>query len=216
MQNITRKASHILGVGKSGTGKTSYAERYIIGSHHDRVFIYDHQGEFQQRLHLFPCYDIDEMLLRAGKERILCFDYSAAYPGQLEECFELFCAEIFEFHKNYMVPQKREGLLVCDEIQKCTSPNNMPQPWKDIVQTGRRFNLDSFALSQQPNEIHNSHRNQITEFICYRLQEERALKWVSEAGVDVERVKKLPDLHYLWQNMQTGEAREGRIDYPKK
>lgn len=216
MQNIQRKAFHGLGVGKSGTGKTSYLERYIIGSHHERVLIYDHQGEFQQRLNLLPVYDFDDMLERARTERILCFDYSAAYEGEMEETFELFCEWCFWFAKEFLNPQKKEGLMVCDEVQKCTTPNYMPKPFKNIVQTGRRFNLDTFCLSQQPNELHNSYRNQVTEFVCYRLQDERATEWVRQAGVDVDVVKRLPDLNYLWQNMQSGEVRTGKIDYPKK
>lgn len=216
MQNILRKARHDVIVGKSGTGKTSYAERYIVGSHHDRVWIYDHQGEFQQRLNLLPVYDFDELYERASKERILCFDYSAAYPGQLEECFDLFCTYIFDFNRQFLVPKKFEALFVCDEVQKCTGPQNMPQPFKDIVQTGRRFNLDTLCLSQQPNELHNSHRNQITHFTAYRLIDYRALEWIDKLGVDTDPITKLPDLHYRWHDLANGEIREGKIDYPVK
>lgn len=213
-QNIKRKASHVLVVGKSGTGKTSYAERYIIGSHHARVFIYDHQGEFQERLNLFPVRTFEELEIRLPAERILCFDYSYNYPGQLEYCFEIFCAQCFSIAKDYMTPMNKESLFVCDEVQKTMTTAQLPQDFKNILQTGRRFNLDSLSMSQQPNELHNSLRNQVTEFVAYRLQDARALKWVDEAGIDIAVVSKLPDLSYLWKNMQTGEERVAKIDYP--
>lgn len=216
MQSIKRKASHVLVCGKSGTGKTSYAERYIIGSHHDRIFIFDHQSEFQERLALFPVFTFEDMQERLRTERILCFDYTKHYFGHLEETYEAFCDWCFYTSKDYLQPLGKESLMMTDEIQKTMTTASLPQPLKNILQTGRRFNLDTLSTSQQPNELHNSLRNQVTEFVCYRLQDQRALKWVCEAGIDIDVVSKLPDLSYLWKNMQTGEERIAIIDYPEK
>ncbi len=213
MHNIKRDARHILGVGMSGMGKTGYGERYIIGSHHSRVLIYDHQGEFQQRLNLFPVKNFEEVARRLPNERILCFDYSFEYRGQLEECFAYFCSQVFDICKDELVPLGKEALFVCDEIQKCLGPNTLPQPFKDIIQTGRRFNLDTLSLSQQPNELHNSLRNQVTEFVSFKLQDARALKWVDEMGMPVDKIAKLPKLNYYWKNTHTGEERDGKISY---
>lgn len=215
--NILRKASHVFVAGKSGKGKTSYAERYIVGSHHDRVFIFDHQGEFQHRLHVEPVIDFSELWERAAKERILCFDFSLHFPGELEDTFDQFCATVFELSRYYLQPAEIETLFVCDEIQKVTGPFNAPKPLKDIMQTGRRYALDSLTMSQAPNEVHNTLRNQITELVLFNLVEENSLKFAANLGIDVSQVLELPDLTYNWYNLASGEQRlRQKIVYPAK
>lgn len=215
-QNIKRTASHLLVTGMSGMGKTSYVERYLAGSYHDFVFIFDHQTEFFERLNLIPCYDFSDMEKSMQDNRIICFDYTLKYYGRLEAIFEAFCDYVFELSRNVLLPANYESLMVCDEIQKVIGPNTLPQSYKNVIQTGRRFNIDTAQLSQQPNELHNSLRNQVTEFVTYKLQDDRALKWVSEMGIDIEMVRGLPNLSYHWKNMHTGEERDGKIDYPLK
>ena len=212
--NILRKSSSVGITGKSGTGKTSYAERYIVGAHYSRVFIYDHQdAEFSKRLNLIPCFDLDEMFDRARTERILAFDYAAAYPGQLEECFDLFCDLVFDFSGQNLNPVGYESLFVVDELQFCTGPMTMPPAFQKIVQTGRRNGVDLLWLSQQPNEIHNRVRNQCTEYVTFQMIDDRALDWAEKLGVSPEAIRELPELHYLWRNTRTGEERTGEITF---
>lgn len=213
--NIERKASHVLTCGKSGKGKTTYNLRYLIGSHHDRVFIYDHQGEFAERLHLVPITSFEELRKRAAKERFLCFDYSQAFPGQMEETFDMFCGFVFDLCVEHLEPQGIESILVCDEVQKCTTVNECPQPLKNVMQTGRRFNLDSALMSQQPNRIHNEVREQVTELVMFQLKDENSLKFVKKMGLDEQPIIDLPDLHYIWFNLSNGESRKSEVKYTK-
>ena len=213
--NIIRKASHVLVCGMSGMGKTGYGERYIIGSHHGRVFIFDHQAEFFIRLNLRPVVKFEHIRRRAETERIVCYDYSYDFPGNLEDAFDLFCDEVFDLNKTYLEPQKVESLLVCDEIQKVCTPNECPQPLKNILQTGRRFNVDTLSLSQQPNRIHNEQRVQVTELVMFHLNDENSLKFTKNCGLDTEPIQRLKPLQYRWHNMLTGEVRTSTLDFPK-
>lgn len=214
--NIERKASHVLTCGKSGQGKSTYNLRYIIGSHHDRVFIFDHQGEYQLRLPAQPCYDFDQLRERAKTERILVFDYSKFFEGRMEESFDQFCDEVFSMCKYHLEPQGVESLCVCDELQKIVSTADCPKPLKNIVQTGRRFNLDTALMSQQPNRLHNEVREQVTELVMFNLIDENSLKFVKKMGLDEQPIIKLQPLHYIWYDLQRGISRPGVIDYAKK
>lgn len=196
-------------------GKTGYGERYIVGSHHSRAFIFDHQGEFSQRLHLHPCTTFEEIRRRGERERIVCFDYSSEYPGQLTESFEAFCEEVFSISKDHLVNNGHDCLFVCDELQKCCKPALCPQALKNIVQTGRRFGVDSLLLSQQPNRLSNEVREQVTELVCFNLIDENSLKFCESMGIDTAPIQKLKPLHYLWFNLNTGEQRSGVIDYKR-
>lgn len=214
--NIERKSQQVHVYGRSGFGKTSYAERFLLGSHFDRIFIYDHQSEFWHRLGVTPITDMEDLRERVCKERILCFDYSFAYYGELEERFDEFCDEVFDICKGSLEPQGVESIFVCDELQKVVGPHNCPKPLKNIVQTGRKFAIDSLFIGQQPNEIHNTVRNQATEFILFAQKDENALKFAEMNGFDTDEVRQLQPLHYVWQNMNTSEFRRGSIDYPTK
>lgn len=194
-------------------GKTSYGERYMIGSHHGRVFIFDHQGELQERLKVAPCYTFKAMRERAEDERIVCFDYSAAFPGQLNESFEAFCDEVFDLAQNSLEPAGIETLFVCDEVQKTHEPAKCPRPLKNIVQTGRRFKLDSLLFSQQPNRISNEIREQVTELVLFRLNDENSLKFIEDYGENSDEISSLQPLEYVWFNLVTGIRRKSRINW---
>lgn len=213
--NIERKASHILTCGKSGTGKSTYNLRYIIGSHHDRVFIYDHQGEFAERLHLLPVYDMNSFRERAKTERLLAFDYSKNYEGQLEEAFDMFCDNVFDLCKRYLEPQNVESLFVCDEVSKVSTTAECPKPLKNIMQTGRRYNLDSALMSQQPNRIHNEMREQVTELVMFNLIDVNSLKFVKQMGLDEQPIIQLRELEYICFNLKDGTEQKSKLKYTK-
>lgn len=213
--NIVRKASHVFVAGMSGTGKTSYGERYIVGSNYERIIIFDHQSEFQERLHLIPCYSFEEFKQRILTERILAFDFTENFGGELEETFDTFCDEVFEWARFTLSKSGYETLFVTDELQKVVGAHTCPKPIKNIMQTGRRYCLDTLLLCQQPNEIHNTIRNQITELACFKLNDPRALEFPAYFGLDPDDVQNLERLHYIWRQTHTGEERRSKIDFPK-
>lgn len=210
-----RKASHTLVCGKSGMGKSSYGLRYIIGSHHDRIFIFDHQSEYSLRLKVQPVFTFEDFRKKASTDRAVIFDFTQNFAGELEESFDVFCDEVFDMSRNYLEPQNVESLFVVDELQKIIPTERAPKPLKNIYQTGRRFKLDSLTLSQQPNRLHNEVREQITELVLFRLDDENSLKFVKNMGKETEEIKTLQPLHYKWYNTVTGEERNSVIRYTK-
>ncbi len=210
-----RKASHTLVCGKSGMGKSTYGLRYIIGSHHDRVLIFDHQSEYSFRLKISPVYTFEDMRKKAATDRIVIFDFTQNFAGELEESFDYFCEETFDLARNHFEPQNVDCLFVVDELQKIIPTEKAPKPLKNIYQTGRRFKLDSLTLSQQPNRLHNEVREQITELTLFRLDDENSLKFVKNMGKETEEIKQLQPLHYKWYNTVTGEERNSLLKYSK-
>lgn len=205
--NILRAARHIHVCGRSGQGKTSYAERYIAGSHHGKVFIFDWQNEFAPRLGLEFKNDMAE--LWDAPERIVCYDPHAQFPGQMAEAFALFCNGVFHEAGN----QSLDSLLVVDELQRIIPVQDPPHELRTVLQTGRRQGLDTLILSQQPNRLHNEVREQFTEIVFFRMDDRRSLEFVEDRGADESLVANLPPLHYLWLNTQTRETRQGSIRF---
>jgi hypothetical protein len=127
----------------------------------------------------------------------------------------MFCDTVFDMCQRYLEPQNVESLFVCDEVQKVTTVADCPRPLKNIVQTGRRFNLDSLLMSQQPNRIHNELREQVTELVMFNLKDENSLKFVKKMGLDESPIINLQDLHYIWYDLKTGKSKNSELKYTK-
>ena len=209
--DLLRKASHVLVCGRSGQGKTSYGERYIAGSHHARVFIFDWQGEFAGRLRIPPVYDLEE--IGENPARIIAFDPSEHFGGHFEEVFGAFCDIVMFQAKQVKAKSGLDCLLVCDELQRLIPVQDPPQELRNVLQTGRRAGLDTLLLSQQPNRLHNEVREQFTEIAFFKMTDTRSLEFVESRGVDPERISKLETLHYLWFNTLTDETRDGLLKF---
>ena len=209
---LNRKASFVLVGGKSGTGKTTYLERYIVGSHHQRVFIFDHQGELGERLGIQASMTLASAYEQSAKNRFIAYDFSDEAPADKEGAFEAFATYVFEFAK-LNAPRGVETLFVCDEVQQLLTQWEIPTPLKAILETGRRRRLDGLFGMQQFNAVHNVMRNQVTEIVALTQTDETALKFLDSQGFDPEQVRSLPQLHYVWKKCITGEFREGQIKY---
>lgn len=196
-------------------GKTSWAMRFIQGSPHERVFIFDHQNEFSHRFGIAEnkiAHTSEEFLRLAETERVVCFDFTLFFPGDKRDCFAAFCDLVFD-SAGEITKTGRETLFVCDELQQFvtgTQIESAPEQFRQILETGRRRGLDSLSLSRAPNRVNVAIREEFTELILFRLNDEQSLKFAREVGADVGLVSKLPKHHYLYYNVMTG--RENRLE----
>lgn len=212
--NVLHTARHIGIAGKSGMGKTTYALRYMAGSHHAKVFVFDHQGEVAARLNLPAAFSEDDIAAQIDAPgRFVIFDPSARWGGQFQDAFDWFCSVVYAVAAERLVRVKAGSLFVCDEVQKFVSQAYCPVEFKNIVETGRRQMLDTLSLSQRPNAVNASIREQWTELILFRLNDENSLKFAEGCGFDVARVQELPKHRFLYCNTITGEEREGEIRF---
>lgn len=217
--NYLRKATHVFDCGKSGMGKTSWAIRYINGCSCDRIFIYDHQNEFAQRLEIPPdkvAYTPDDFLRLAETQRVVCFDFTKNYPGYKREMFDNFSEMVFEVCKFGLTPKGKQALFVCDELQQFVTGNSIeqaPESFRMIMETGRRYNLDTLMLSRAPNRVNVAIREEFTELILFKLNDETSLKFAKEVGADIEAVKKLAPHHYLYYNIITGRDGSAKLEF---
>jgi len=53
------------------------------------------------------------------------------------------------------------------------------------------------ADAQLPNKLNGSILNKCSEFVCFRLQFEKALDVAAERGFNREEIQRLPDLHFV-------------------
>lgn len=204
--NFLHKSSKILITGASGTGKTEFFSRYLANTRAERRFIFDHEGEFQERFGLPAAFDLDA-LVKHSEESWTLFDPSEMFPGALPAAFDFFCDYVFEFSRSF--PGRK--IFACDELQKMVGTNTITPELATILETGRRYELDCVFLSQQPNIIHNRVRNQLTEIVTFAQSDSNALKFIEESGFDAESVRQLPEGSWRSRHTRRGIEALGQL-----
>lgn len=208
---IAHKPTKLLVTGRSGTGKTTFILRYLAGAIAEKVFIYDHQSEFSERLGLEPLpLTLAALGEHADRHRVTICDPSLTRtPAALG--FELFCQFCREYAQ--LLPAPCSTLLVCDELHRLqeTTATGLPESFVDVLEFGRRDGLDVLIASQAPNLLHNRIRNQITEVAAFSLIDERAASWLEPVGVDADDLRRLPRGQYIYINLDTGDQRRGVV-----
>lgn len=204
--NLAHHPTKLLITGKSGCGKSTYFTKFIEGSDHVQKFIFDHEGEFAYRLGITPFFNFDE-LQKGIKNPYVIFDPSVEYPGAIGEAFLFFCEWVFEIAKN----SSGTKLFCCDELQRLVGTTTVPHEFSLLIETGRRYEVDTVFVSQQPNIIHNRIRNQITEVVAFQTLDQAATKFLAGLGFSEDELNSLDRGAYISLSLDTGKFVTGKI-----
>jgi|ERR1041385_859972 hypothetical protein len=205
MLQIQNKHTLTLVPGVSGSGKTTFALRYLINAPLDFRFIFDLGGDYSERMQLEPArdaYGLDKQLCQGW----VLFDPEWLYPGRPQEAFEFFCDWVFCISER--VPGRK--CLVVDEAYRYQSSNGIPPDFLKCIFDGRKRGLEVLVNVVAPNKLNSAIQDGWTECICFRLQRGKALEICADWGFDPEQVAALPDLHFISRTNAGAELR-GRI-----
>jgi hypothetical protein len=205
MQNFDHIKKAELVTGCSGTGKTTeWIKRIVKAAKKARaVFIYDHEGEIAQKLGKKAITDPDELIKATAKGGFVIFD-----PEQMADNmsgFDFFAEFIFTTKEAY----PGRVIFCCDELQFFVDNHKGNPALLNILQRGRRREIDCFFISQAINELHNAERQQITDVVTFRQSEKAAIVWFEDQGFDPEKIRNLKNGQWLSKNTRTGEFSEG-------
>lgn len=173
------------------------------------MWAFDWQGgEIASRLGGARAYTHEEFARRidAGA-RLVCYivrdDLEAA---QIDEEFDWFCD--FTFELAGQLPGRK--LIVVDESQDLIDPWNIPPGFERILCRGGRRMIDTVVCGSSANALEGTARNQVSELYCFRCVDDNAVKYPKSVGIDPEKVKALPDTHFIFKDMRTG--RQNNLD----
>jgi len=206
MADFTLPPANTLIVGMTGSGKSTFAYRYLVNANAACRFIFDDLGRAATRLKIAPVF-FERQCEAALASRFVIFNPHRMFPGATKDAFRWFCQWV------YAASRRGEGkkLLLVDEVWQWQSNMEMPRELALCVQTGREENLELVCATQLPQKVNASVTGQSTELVCFRLTEPLALKEVKDLGGDPEKVKNLPLGAFISYNRLTGATVSGKL-----
>jgi hypothetical protein len=204
--DYTLPPANTLIVGMTGSGKTTFALRYLLNAPVACRFIFDDLGRAATRLRISPAYTAAE-LENALATRWVVFNPHRMFPGDTKSAFRFFCQ--WSYDASRRGPGKK--LLHVDEVWQWQDNNQLPRELALVAQTGREEHLELVCATQLPHKVNASITGQSTELVCFRLQEPLALARVGELGGDRGAVSALPMGSFVSYNRLSGGNLAGKV-----
>lgn len=200
MIDHTRQRAVTLCAGKSGSGKTTFALRLLVNLESSCRFVFDVDGQMSRRLGIPLCETVEEMEGDLSMGWVL-FSPHRMFPGRVQASFEFFCAWVFATSERL----DGEKILLVDEVWKYCTPQTIPASLAECVQTGRVRGLDLVFCTQRPNRLNGSIKNEVSEFVAFRLQDAAALNVAEEFGHNPDEISTLAPFEFI--SLTDGGAR---------
>jgi hypothetical protein len=178
----------VLVVGKKGTGKTTWARKYVQNK--TRVVVADAGfGEFGFK----TVYSFPELLdeLKRGFFRVNYTPMSWEWPLLIEAI---------------MIAGSQGGEIwfVLEEASRLPSPRSCEE-YERLLIMGRHYNVHLMALSTRPAHLPPDYRSQATKVVAFRQHEQRDLEYLE--GIIGDRAEELPGLA-LFKNVEWRDTDE--------
>lgn len=203
---LFHRSNKALITGGSGTGKTTYWTRLILGYRAQTKFVFDSEGELAYRLDATPATS-PEQIGAAIPSGWVIYDPEPMFGSDLERGFAFFSS--FAFEASARLPGTK--LFACDELQAFVNVQTLSPELRDIMQRGRRRGLDFVAVTHQPNELNNKVRSQLTEVVSFLQIEERAISWLTAAGFEESDLRGLRPGEFIARNLRGRGAVRGQV-----
>lgn len=194
--------------GVSGSGKTSFALRYLVAREDFtcRYAIESPKMDIHARLGLCLAETPEELEL-AGEDGFVIFNPAQMFPGDRVAALEWFA------DWSYYHAAKRAGrkILFVDEVWRYCNPQRFPIPLGQWVLDGRGLGMETIFCTQEPNKLPSAIVNERTEAVCFRLQGDKALDEVEGWSFDRSEVFALPPGSFVALNCETGVFLRDRV-----
>ncbi len=210
MLQLQNKNLVVVVVGCSGSGKSTFANLYLINGKFSCRFIFDPRGEYAERFKIRACRTAAE-LQAAVRSGWVIFDPSHLFPGDHQAGLENFC------EWSWTIGGKIAGqkIVFVDEVWKHCSPNAIPKPLAMILMDGRKNGVGALLSTHRPNKLNDAITGEATELVCFSLTGTLKLEYL-ERNFDefpVNKLPQLPPLHFIAQNLNSGRMFEGRVRF---
>ena len=209
--------------GRSGTGKTTFAFRYLVNALTQQplndnpaacVFIFDWKLEAANRLGVRPAStfaDCENAL--AG--RIVCFNPHILFRAEEgmapaeDRALRWFAMWAFEVSRRG--PGRK--IFYVDELRQFVKSHSaqLPPEIERVTRQGRSENLELLSSTQYPKDYARTIRESVTEWVCFNIADPDELDSVRPYFPGVDAVAGLPRGEFISCNRETGAELRGKL-----
>jgi DNA helicase HerA-like ATPase len=206
MLDFSARRSVTIAAGNSGSGKSTFALKYLVNVQVVCRFIFDPEGEYETRLGI-PAARTPEELEAALASSFVIFDPHTMFPGNLQSAFAFFCE--WAFAASERAPGRK--ILLIDEVWRYCDPRTIPKELALCLQTGRKRGLEMFFCTQRPHLLNGAITNEASEVVSFGLQEPAAIDRMTFFGFEPDELLILDPGHYTALNCTSGAWMRGRV-----
>jgi hypothetical protein len=192
--------------GMTGSGKTSFAIKYLLNVPATCRFIFDDLGRFAVRLKLRPARTLRECE-QSIAQRWVVFNPHTMFRGNPADAFKWFCEWSYEASRR----GPGHKIFCVDEVWQWQTAHGIPDELKLLVTTGREEGLELLSCTQYPHQVNAAITGSATEIISFRLDEPLALQRLAALGMPARDVSALPLGTFIGKNRLTGGLLTGKM-----
>lgn len=158
MPKVIKPSEHVFIAGRTGSGKTWFARKYLAG--YENVVALDTKGTLT-----WPEAGEDVTLTTRLMELPEIETSKIIYRPSWDEMEEDFYNKFFQW-----VYRRRNTIVWIDEVMSiCPNPHKIPDYYKACLTRGRELQIGVWSLTQRPSGIPQVIISESTHFIIYDL-----------------------------------------------
>lgn len=196
----------------TGSGKSTFAYRYMVNAPVVCRFLFDDLGRHSTRLNIRPASTAAE-LEAALQTRWVLFRPHRMFPdGNFDEAFSYFCKWALE------ASQRGPGRKIfhADEIWQYQSNYTIPPALSALYKLGREENVEVLAATQEPHKLNATLLGQNTEVVSFYLDEPLSLDKLKGLGFNPDEIRNLPLGKFIAINRLSKCRLSGTVFKPDK
>jgi len=191
-------------VGQSGSGKSSFVDRYLKSLY--RFILFDTAVEYEG----YETFRDDLQGLYTYVDKNAGGSFKAVYQNVHDDALESF-----EFCCNLALAVEDVHFIVEEVDVFADNRKPLPDAFKTMLKLGRHSGVSMILISQRPALMHTLIRSQSRHFVCFQMVDRNDIEYFRPFfGDTVDEFRKMPSLHFWrWDH---GKVSQGALAYKKE
>jgi len=216
MSDFTLEPRHLVIVGMTGSGKTTFVNRLLLNDEAVACrFLYDDLNRMWPRLKI-PCCHTPEQLAASVPTRWSAFNHFKMlfkFDGDPKQVFRWWLRWVWQ--RAQAGPGRK--IVVIPEVWRHCNRDSIPVELALLAQAGRELGIELVCDTQKPELLNGSLAGAATELVCFRQVDRDALRatetMLQSSGNDFSAaaLRELPPGSFIGFNRISGASLAGRV-----